>query len=69
MRCISFMGSFKYRRPASQSGKHLKKRVGDTRKEAQLQIKVFLCFWVANNYLDCSISRALVAWMGRASVG
>ena len=28
-----------------------------------------LCFRVSNHYLDCRISRPLVAWMGRAFIG
>jgi len=30
---------------------------------------VILCFRVSNHYLDCRISRPLVAWMGRAFIG
>jgi hypothetical protein len=55
-----------------QSNKHLQTTLIEEAKTTPRYnpaLAAILWFWVSNHYLDCRISRPLVAWTGRASAG
>ena len=57
---------------SKQRNKHLQTTLIEEAKMAPRYnpaLAAILWFWVSKHYLDCKISRPLVAWIGRAFVG
>jgi len=57
---------------SKQRNKHLQTTLTEEAKMAPRYnpaLAAILWFWVSKHYLDCKISRPLVAWIGRAFVG